>query len=101
MKYEYLSCQVFTLSSPRKKDKSKNTQPKTEYNEENFKRLQNMLKEILNEFSERDRNVLIMRFGLDKNESHSIKEVCDFFNISRTEIRQIEAKALRLLNDEK
>ncbi len=52
---------------------------------------------ILNSLSEREREVLEMRFGLKDGQSHTLEEVGQFFGVTRERIRQIEAKALRKL----
>ena len=38
-----------------------------------------------------------MRFGLDGDGCHTLEEIGLYFNLTREEIRCIEAKALRLL----
>ncbi len=47
--------------------------------------------------SERERQVLELRFGLVDGKDHTLEEVSQFFNVTRERIRQIEAKALRKL----
>ena len=47
--------------------------------------------------SERERDVLEMRFGLKDGKDHTLEEVGQAFNVTRERIRQIEAKALRKL----
>ena len=60
-----------------------------------------MLKEELNEamesLTERERNVIKLRFGLDDGKTRTLEEVGREFNVTRERIRQIEAKALRKL----
>ena len=51
----------------------------------------------LDALSEREREVLEMRFGLRDGQSHTLEEVGQFFGVTRERIRQIEAKALRKL----
>jgi RNA polymerase primary sigma factor len=62
---------------------------------------QQMLKEqmerVLGQLSERERQVLEMRFGLDDGRSRTLEEVGKAFGVTRERIRQIEAKALRKL----
>ena len=59
----------------------------------------NMLKEkflaVLNTLTDRERNVLSLRFGLNDGYSRTLEEVGKTFNVTRERIRQIEAKALR------
>jgi RNA polymerase primary sigma factor len=52
---------------------------------------------ILDSLSEREREVLEMRFGLHDGQGHTLEEVGQFFGVTRERIRQIEAKALRKL----
>lgn len=59
--------------------------------------LQKQLKTILDKLPEQEREVISMRFGLDGNGSHTLEEIGMYFNLSREEIRGIEARALRLL----
>jgi RNA polymerase primary sigma factor len=47
--------------------------------------------------SERERQVLELRFGLVDGKDHTLEEVSRYFNVTRERIRQIEAKALRKL----
>ncbi|HUG16766.1 MAG TPA: RNA polymerase sigma factor RpoD [Thermomicrobiales bacterium] len=62
---------------------------------------QQMLKEqmerVLGQLSDRERQVLEMRFGLDDGRSRTLEEVGKAFGVTRERIRQIEAKALRKL----
>ena len=48
--------------------------------------------------SERERQVLELRFGLIDGKDHTLEEVSRYFNVTRERIRQIEAKALRKLS---
>ena len=61
------------------------------------KLLQNRLKEILIDLSQREQKILEMRFGLVDGVSHTLEEVGKEFDVTRERIRQIEAKALRKL----
>ena len=47
--------------------------------------------------SERERQVLELRFGLVDGKDHTLEEVSRYFKVTRERIRQIEAKALRKL----
>jgi RNA polymerase primary sigma factor len=62
---------------------------------------QQMLKEqmerVLGQLSDRERQVLEMRFGLEDGRSRTLEEVGKAFGVTRERIRQIEAKALRKL----
>lgn len=59
--------------------------------------LQKQLKSILEKIPEPEREVLSMRFGLDGDGCHTLEEIGLYLNLTREEIRCIEAKALRLL----
>jgi len=47
--------------------------------------------------TERERQVLELRFGLIDGQDHTLEEVSRYFDVTRERIRQIEAKALRKL----
>jgi RNA polymerase primary sigma factor len=53
--------------------------------------------EALNKLSERERKILVLRFGLEDGRFRTLEEVGQEFGITRERIRQIEAKALRKL----
>lgn len=55
------------------------------------------IEDILNTLSEREANVLRMRFGLLGEKTSTLEEVGKRFGVTRERIRQIEAKALRKL----
>jgi RNA polymerase primary sigma factor len=59
--------------------------------------LKEQVQSSLDSLSEREREVLEMRFGLRDGQSHTLEEVGQFFGVTRERIRQIEAKALRKL----
>ncbi len=59
--------------------------------------LREQLDEVLETLSDRERKVLILRFGLKDGRSRTLEEVGKEFNVTRERIRQIEAKALRKL----
>lgn len=59
--------------------------------------LREQLEEMLGELTEREREVLRLRFGLEDGRAHTLEEVGKRFNVTRERIRQIEAKALRKL----
>ncbi len=57
--------------------------------------LKDRLREVLRTLSEREQEVLNLRFGLVEGYSHTLEEVGRKFHVTRERIRQIEAKALR------
>ncbi len=62
-----------------------------------YSMLKKQLREVLDTLSEREKKVLILRFGLDDGRPRTLEEVGREFNVTRERIRQIEAKALRKL----
>jgi RNA polymerase primary sigma factor len=59
--------------------------------------LREQVRNVLEFLSERERQVLEMRFGLMDGRDHTLEEVGKEFGVTRERIRQIEAKALRKL----
>jgi len=59
--------------------------------------LREQVQHALAVLSERERQVLELRFGLVDGQDHTLEEVSRYFNVTRERIRQIEAKALRKL----
>jgi len=59
--------------------------------------LKEQMNEILDGLAERERQVLIMRFGLEDGISRTLEDVGKEFKVTRERVRQIEAKALRKL----
>jgi len=59
--------------------------------------LREQVQNALTSLSEREREVLELRFGLKDGKDHTLEEVSNFFDVTRERIRQIEAKALRKL----
>jgi RNA polymerase primary sigma factor len=59
--------------------------------------LRESVKNALAVLSERERQVLELRFGLVDGKDHTLEEVGQYFNVTRERIRQIESKALRKL----
>ena len=55
------------------------------------------LKEILDTLTEREADVLRMRFGMQDGRTHTLEEVGQIFGVTRERIRQIENKAIRKL----
>ncbi len=59
--------------------------------------LREQVQHALSVLSERERDVLELRFGLKDGREHTLEEVSRYFDVTRERIRQIEAKALRKL----
>ncbi len=59
--------------------------------------LKDEISEVLYTLTEREEQVLRLRFGLDDGHQRTLEEVGQIFNVTRERIRQIEAKALRKL----
>jgi len=59
--------------------------------------LREQVQRALSVLSERERQVLELRFGLVDGMDHTLEDVSRYFNVTRERIRQIEAKALRKL----
>jgi RNA polymerase primary sigma factor len=59
--------------------------------------LREQVQHALGALSERERQVLELRFGLIDGKDHTLEEVSRYFNVTRERIRQIESKALRKL----
>lgn len=59
--------------------------------------LKEHMDEVLGTLSDREKRVLILRFGLENGKPRTLEEVGREFNVTRERIRQIEAKALRKL----
>jgi RNA polymerase primary sigma factor len=59
--------------------------------------LREQIQDALTLLTDREREVLELRFGLKDGRDHTLEEVSAFFDVTRERIRQIEAKALRKL----
>ena len=62
-----------------------------------FTLLKEQLVEVLDTLTDREQQVLRLRFGLDDGRARTLEEVGKEFHVTRERIRQIEAKALRKL----
>lgn len=54
---------------------------------------------LLEDLKEREKQVIVLRFGLEDGHPRTLEEVGKVFNVTRERIRQIEAKALRKLRN--
>ena len=59
--------------------------------------MREQLNHALEALSEREREVLELRFGLKDGNEHTLEEISRYFDVTRERVRQIEAKALRKL----
>lgn len=54
-----------------------------------------VMKDVLDSLTRRERKVLRLRFGIGMNHDHTLEEVGKIMDLTRERIRQLEAKALR------
>ena len=57
----------------------------------------NEIREIIDSLNEREREIILLRFGFEDGNPHTLEQVGAKFNLTRERIRQIEAKAIRKL----
>ena len=62
-----------------------------------YSMLKEQIGDVLVTLSDRERQVLLLRFGLQDGSPRTLEEVGQIFNVTRERVRQIEAKALRKL----
>jgi RNA polymerase primary sigma factor len=67
------------------------------YNDDTQKSLEADLQMILNTLDVREAEIISMRYGLNNNQSMSLKEIGERYNISKERVRQIELKAMKNL----
>jgi len=60
-------------------------------------KLREQIKSVLESLATKEREIVVMRFGLDDGRIKTLKEIGEAFNISRERVRQIETKALSKL----
>jgi len=61
--------------------------------------LREHIEALLGDLKEREKQVIVLRFGLEDGHPRTLEEVGKEFNVTRERIRQIEAKALRKLRN--
>jgi len=59
--------------------------------------LKEKMENVLNSLTEREREILRLRYGLIDGQAHTLEEVGKRFRVTRERVRQIESKALRKL----
>ncbi|APV43667.1 RNA polymerase primary sigma factor [Dehalogenimonas formicexedens] len=59
--------------------------------------LQSTINEVLGTLKPREKEVIMLRFGLGNKREHTLEQIGIIFDLTRERIRQIEAKALRRL----
>jgi len=62
-----------------------------------FSMLKEELEQAMGSLTDRERNILTLRFGIEDGSPKTLEEVGTIFKVTRERIRQIEAKALRKL----
>ena len=60
----------------------------------------NTIKKSMEDLNDRDRQIIIMRYGLDNDDPKTLGEVADQLGLSRERVRQIEERAVRALRRE-
>ena len=55
--------------------------------------------EVLQGLNERERDIIILRFGLYDGEGKTLEEIGNMYHVSRERIRQIEKRALKKLRN--
>ncbi|MBN1127716.1 MAG: sigma-70 family RNA polymerase sigma factor [Chitinispirillaceae bacterium] len=62
-----------------------------------FLHLREQIRQVLDSLAPKEKEIVVMRFGLDDGRIKTLKEIGEIFNISRERVRQIETKALSKL----
>ncbi len=75
-----------------------NYQPSVENAVEN-NALKEAINDVLDQLTERERDIIELRFGLNGREPHTLEAVGQAYNVTRERIRQIESKAVRKMRN--
>ena len=67
------------------------------YGHAEYSALKDAVKEAIDKLTERERRVIVLRFGLEGERAHTLEEVGQELGVTRERIRQVEANALRKL----
>jgi RNA polymerase primary sigma factor len=62
--------------------------------------LRERIEEMLTNLTEREKQILMMRFGLDDGQPRTLEEVGEAFGVTRERIRQIQVKALEKIREQ-
>ena len=57
--------------------------------------MEEQIASLLDGLKEKEKEVLMLRFGIEASHDHTLEEIGQRFGVTRERIRQIEAKALR------
>ena len=55
----------------------------------------NVVSDVLDSLTRRERKILRLRFGVGMNHDHTLEEIAKMMDLTRERVRQLEAKALR------
>lgn len=56
-----------------------------------------ILLDLLDNFTEKEKNIILLRFGFIDDTTHTLEEIGSIYNVTRERIRQIESKVIRKL----
>lgn len=55
--------------------------------------------ELLSKLTDRERQVIGLRYGLEDGKTHTLEEIGGMLNVTRERVRQIEARAMEKLRE--